>query len=104
MINRFVQLAIVIPFLYVCGGKKSGGSAAGGGGARVNLAGGVKSATGSQTDMAFWVVAFQEKESGVAKVADLGAPGTYKVNGVLSGRVQTVVMLDSNYKFSSVIA
>ena len=68
------------------------------------LAGTVRSITGSQNEMASWVVVFIERDTGLAHVDDIGALGNYGFSDLTVQTPHTVVLLDPQYRFSSVLS
>ncbi|MGE0174518.1 MAG: hypothetical protein AB7T49_17110 [Oligoflexales bacterium] len=75
----------------------------GGGAARSTreIQGSVKSASGSQIEMASWALAFVERDSGIAKVVDIDLGGNYSLDGVAINRPLTILLLDPQYRFQA---
>ena len=70
----------------------------------LDVRGSVKSVTGSQSDMSSWIIAFVERDSGLAKVAAIDAAGNYTITGLIVNYPQTIVLLDPQFRFSSVLS
>ncbi len=69
-----------------------------------SLAGTVRSITGSQNEMASWVVVFLERDTGLSHVDDIGALGNYGFSDLTVQTPHTVILLDPQYRFSSVLS
>ncbi|NRA63803.1 MAG: hypothetical protein HRU19_04935 [Pseudobacteriovorax sp.] len=68
------------------------------------LTGVFKSSAGSQSEMASWVVAFVERDTGIVKVGVLGSLGNYSIEDIRISQPQTMVLLDPQYRVSAVLA
>lgn len=69
-----------------------------------NIRGSVASQSGNQSDMQGWVVALIEKDSEIARVAEVDSAGLYTLKGVSASRVYTIVLLSPTYIVSSVLS
>ncbi|MBF0440656.1 MAG: hypothetical protein HQK54_02010 [Oligoflexales bacterium] len=69
-----------------------------------NMKGSVKGETGTQTEMANWVVVFVERDTGICKVSEVDRIGNYEIKGLAINRVQTLILLNPDYKLESVYA
>jgi hypothetical protein len=67
------------------------------------VSGSVKSSTGSQVEMAGWVVVFIERDTGITRVADVNLGGNYEIAEVAIAQPQTILLLDPQYRFQSVL-
>ncbi len=81
-------------------GDGGGGSSSSG----EKVTGVLKSSAGSQAEMASWVVAFVERDTGVSHVGVLGALGNYSIDNVKVNQPQTLVLLDPQYRLSAVLS
>lgn len=73
-------------------------------GSLTNVNGSIRGLSGNASEMAGWVMVFAERDTGIARVAEIGPIGTYAINGLGADRAQTILLLDPNYRISSVIA
>lgn len=71
--------------------------------ARQSLSGTVRSITGSQSEMAGWVLVLMERDTGISRVDDIGSAGNYQLHGVISQQAHTLVLLDPQYRFSAIL-
>lgn len=79
----------------------------GGGGASVSyqaVRGSIKSLTGSQSEMARWVLVFIERDTGVSRVVDVDLAGNYELPRLAMNVPQTIVLLDPQYRLSAVLS
>lgn len=98
---RFV---ITLALLVVggCGGgssSNSGGGAAGG----TKVKGSLKSSTGNLAENAGWITVFTERDTGVSHVGKVGPGSKFEINGLRPSVPMTVVLLNPNYEFKSVL-
>ena len=94
-------LLIFSAFHLSCGSSDSDSAAAAATGSSVQ--GVVKSSSGSQSDMASWVIVFVERDTGLSQFAVLGALGNYTIENVRASRAQTILLLDPQYRVSAVL-
>ena len=67
------------------------------------ISGVVKSSSGSQAEMASWVIVFVERSTGLSQYAVLGALGNYSIENVRLGSPQTIVLLDPQFRLAAVL-
>jgi hypothetical protein len=67
------------------------------------VSGTVRSLTGSQNEMASWVVVMLQKDQGQALVDEIGPIGNYEIRGVSIDLPHTMVLLDPQYRFSAIL-
>ncbi len=103
-IKCLMSLLVLSGAMISCGkGDSSTTDANGAGSALVNVTGSVRSVSGGQTEMANWSVVFLERDSGLCKVAKVDAIGKYELNGLRTGKAQTTLLLDTNFRLASVL-
>jgi hypothetical protein len=104
------RLMIVVAILSSdCGRRSSsdeggGGASAGFYGNMQDVTGTVASQSGTPSQMKSWVVAFIERDGGVARVADADANGILRWNKVSFDATQTAVLLSPDYLLQSLMA
>lgn len=87
-----------------CRGSSGGGDSEAGSSSLATLTGVVKSSTGSQSEMASWVIVFVERDTGLAHFGELNTLGSFEVPYVQSGTPITALLLDSQYRRASVMS
>ena len=99
------SILFLIGLLLGCGQTASDEASENGGvGSLANVSGSIRGLSGNASEMAGWVVVFSERDSGISRVAEVGPIGTYAINGLAIDKAQTLLLLDLNYRISSVIA
>lgn len=96
-------LGLLLALAQACG--KGGGSntdEAAVASALVNVTGSVRSVSGGQTEMSNWTVVFLERDTGLCKAALVDPIGKFDINGLRTGKAQTAVLLDTNFRLASV--
>ena len=100
---KLLLMLLSASLFFSCG--RNTGTASGGGSVVGDTVSGVfKSASGSQAEMASWVVVFLERDTGVVRVGVLGKLGNYVVSGIRPSQPQTILLLDPQYRLSAVLS
>jgi len=69
-----------------------------------DLRGSISSKTGSQAEMAAWVVAAFERDSGIARVSDIDSAGLYTLAHVRTDHPQTLALFTPEYILQGVLS
>lgn len=98
-------LLMVAAFLSACGGGGEADAVACAiCGPRTDIRGSISSQNGSQAQMAGWVVAAFEKETGIARVAEIDAAGLLTFQQVRTEKTQTLALFSPDYIVRSVLS
>ncbi|NRA45194.1 MAG: hypothetical protein HRU09_09595 [Oligoflexales bacterium] len=100
----FLRLAgVALCFSSSCGnpGEEIGGDFLG---SFSNVSGSITSQSGSQEEMAGWVVALIEKDSQIAKLAEIDTSGSFNFSHVFVGLEHTIALLSPSLVLRAVLA
>ena len=100
---RNLILSTLLVIIWSCG-RNTGSSSGGGSVVGDTVSGVFKSASGSQSEMASWVVVFLERDTGVVNAGVLGKLGNYTISNIRPSQPQTIVLLDPQYRLSAVLS
>ena len=96
--STYLLMLATLP--YACGNPgKSGSSPIG---AVVNVTGTIASQSGKQEEMASWVIALYEKDTGATRVATVDGAGQFELKAVPTGKAFGVFLLSPSYIVQSV--
>ncbi|MFW7378856.1 MAG: hypothetical protein ACOH5I_08620 [Oligoflexus sp.] len=101
-----VSFTVVAAFvgLTACRGQSGDPFASGSAAGQVTtLTGSVRSITGSQNEMANWVLVMMERDTGVSRVNEIGPVGNYELKGINVQQPHTLLLLDPQYRFSAIL-
>ena len=95
-------------YMVGCGSMGAGGgdSAASDLGAAVyqDVAGVIKSDTGSSTELVGWIIAFIERDSAIARTGTVDVLGNYRISSLAVNRPQTIALLNTSYHLEAVLS
>ena len=96
-------LAVTVLSIYGCGnaGKKEATEQAFSG-VPIDLLGSIRSSFGGQSDMSGWIVILQERDTNIARVAQVDTAGIFGFRHVFVDRPQTLGLANQNFRFSAV--
>lgn len=103
MFKRNLIAAFALSLVLGCSSNNSSSDSGASSQTGSTLHGSIKSVTGSQTEMNQWVLALVNRDTCIAHSALINAVGNYVVEGVDSKAAYTLVLLDPQYKFSSIL-
>jgi len=106
--QRTALIAIVVTVLVGiatsqgCG--RAGSSSSSGDGAAYSIRGSITGPSGSQGDMAGFVIVAIERDTGISRTSEIDAGGLFELKNLVAGRPITLVLLTANMRLKSVLS
>ena len=103
LVSLLKSAVVMLGFSTSCGnpGEEIGGSSLG---SFQDVSGSITSQSGSQEEMAGWVVALIEKDSQIARLAEIDATGSFSFSHVFVGLEHTIALLSPSLILRAVLA